>query len=148
MAGERFAVRNSGAISVVEGVGDHGCEYMTAGVVAVLGRTGRNFAAGMTGGLAYVFDQDGTFRQRCNHDTVTVDGLEPEDEDILIALLTLHLQLTGSRRADELLLGWDSVRDHFRRVQPRGAGTVRLPHIMIPGHSHPHESVMAAGVLR
>ena len=74
VVGERFAVRNSGAIAVVEGVGDHGCEYMTGGVVVVLGRTGRNFAAGMSGGVAYVLDEDGTFAARCNHELV---GLEP-----------------------------------------------------------------------
>src|SRR5690606_19900747 len=82
VAGERFAVRNSGAIAVVEGTGDHGCEYMTGGVVTVLGRTGRNFAAGMSGGIAYVYDEDGTFGQLCNHAMVDLEPISAaRDED-------------------------------------------------------------------
>ena len=81
IAGERFAVRNSGAIAVVEGAGDHGCEYMTGGVVVVLGKTGRNFAAGMSGGIAYVLDEDGTFESRCNLAMVELEPV-PDEEDI------------------------------------------------------------------
>jgi len=133
-AGERFAVRNSGAVAVVEGVGDHGCEYMTGGVVVVLGQTGRNFAAGMTGGLAYVFDQAGTLGVRCNQDTVALGPLDPEDEEIILLLLIRHLERTASRRADELILGWGSAREHFWRIQPRKLGTVRLPQMLHPLH--------------
>jgi glutamate synthase (ferredoxin) len=129
-AGERFAVRNSGAVAVVEGVGDHGCEYMTGGVVAVLGQTGRNFAAGMTGGVAYVFDQAGTLGVRCNQDTVALGPLDTEDEEIVLLLLTRHLERTASRRADELILAWHTAREHFRRVQPRKMGAARLPHML------------------
>ncbi|HSP73609.1 MAG TPA: glutamate synthase large subunit, partial [Gaiellaceae bacterium] len=96
LAGERFAVRNSGAVAVVEGVGDHGCEYMTGGCVVVLGPTGRNFAAGMSGGIAYVLDADGRFRDRCNHELVGLDPLDDLDVDGLFALVDEHLERTGS----------------------------------------------------
>jgi glutamate synthase domain-containing protein 2/glutamate synthase domain-containing protein 1/glutamate synthase domain-containing protein 3 len=114
LAGERFAVRNSGAHAVVEGVGDHGCEYMTGGVVVVLGPTGRNFAAGMSGGVAYVHDADGTFAARCNHELV---GLEPaQDDEELRALVEEHERRTGSTVAARLLAGWDPSR--FVKVMP------------------------------
>ena len=87
VAGERFAVRNSGAVAIVEGTGDHGCEYMTGGVVVVLGKTGRNFAAGMSGGIAYVLDEDGTFESRCNMSMVE---LEPVDEEEMISARDYH----------------------------------------------------------
>jgi len=119
-AGERFAVRNSGAVAVVEGLGDHGCEYMTGGVALVLGATGRNFAAGMTGGLAYVFDQEGSFPIRCNTDMVDLDGLDANDEANIRALLLRHLEVTGSPRAADLLGRWETVRGRFVRVLPRG----------------------------
>jgi glutamate synthase domain-containing protein 3 len=108
MAGERFAVRNSGATAVVEGVGDHGCEYMTKGLVIVLGATGRNFAAGMTGGLAYVLDESGDFtRVLANRDTVDLDPVTSfEDWRAIYDLIARHVQLTGSRRG-----AW--VRDNF-----------------------------------
>jgi glutamate synthase (ferredoxin) len=125
-AGERFAVRNSGAVAVVEGLGDHGCEYMTGGVVLVLGATGRNFAAGMTGGLAYVFDEEGSFPTRCNAEMVELDALEAEDEFNIRALLQRHLEVTGSQRAADLLDRWDSVRSQFVRVAPRGI-QVKMP---------------------
>jgi glutamate synthase domain-containing protein 2/glutamate synthase domain-containing protein 1/glutamate synthase domain-containing protein 3 len=96
LAGERFAVRNSGATAVVEGVGDHGCEYMTGGIVAVLGPTGRNFAAGMSGGIAYVLDEDGTFEQRCNRELVALEELDDEDAALLEALVAEHRARTGS----------------------------------------------------
>ncbi len=125
-AGERFAVRNSGAIAVVEGLGDHGCEYMTGGVVLVLGITGRNFAAGMTGGLAYVFDEDGGFASRCNTDLVELGALAPDDEANIRTLLLRHLEVTGSARARDLLDRWEAVRRQFVRVAPRGV-KVQLP---------------------
>jgi glutamate synthase domain-containing protein 2/glutamate synthase domain-containing protein 1/glutamate synthase domain-containing protein 3 len=115
-AGERFAVRNSGASAVVEGVGDHGCEYMTGGRVVVLGRTGRNFAAGMSGGVAYVLDEDGTFSQRCNHELV---GLEHVDDDSeLLALVEEHAERTESAVAARLLADWRSVLGRFVKVMP------------------------------
>jgi glutamate synthase (NADPH/NADH) large chain len=120
MAGERFAVRNSGATAVVEGVGDHGCEYMTRGLVLVLGSCGRNFAAGMSGGLAYVFDEHGDFaRKRCN--TASVD-LEPvvEAQDVMTVrdLIARHLDLTGSRRAQWILKNWSEVLPRFLKIFP------------------------------
>ena len=99
----RFAVRNSGAMTVVEGVGDHGCEYMTGGVAVVLGRTGRNFAAGMSGGIAYVLDEDGTFVERCNTQLVALEEPEPGDIRLLRALVEEHLVRTGSPVAARVL---------------------------------------------
>ncbi len=118
-AGERFAVRNSGVKAVVEGLGDHGCEYMTGGVVAVLGETGRNFAAGMSGGVAYVFDPDGSFEARTNHGMVSVlDELTDRDESMLRRLVENHAAYTGSERAQELLAAWPTVLDDFVKVMP------------------------------
>jgi glutamate synthase domain-containing protein 2/glutamate synthase domain-containing protein 3 len=116
LAGERFAVRNSGASAVVEGVGDHGCEYMTGGRVVVIGPTGRNFAAGMSGGIAYVLDEDGLFAGRCNTQLVGLEGLTDDDEVALRALLEEHVERTGSTVADALLEGWDVER--FVKVMP------------------------------
>jgi glutamate synthase domain-containing protein 3 len=107
IAGERFAVRNSGAAAVVEGVGDHACEYMTGGRVVVLGSTGRNFAAGMSGGIAYVLDQDGTFAGRCNLQLVDLEALDGEDERTVIGLLAEHAQRTGSPVAVGVLAEWN-----------------------------------------
>jgi glutamate synthase (NADPH) large chain len=147
VAGERFAVRNSGAIAVVEGTGDHGCEYMTGGVVVVLGQTGRNFAAGMSGGIAYVLDEDGTFRKRCNLSMVDLEPVEEEeelsrthfhaggdmeskgrvdimsnmgshDEDRLLSLVQNHLKYTGSARAKHILDNWADFRAKFVKVMP------------------------------
>ena len=147
VAGERFAVRNSGAIAVVEGVGDHGCEYMTGGVVAVLGHTGRNFAAGMSGGIAYVLDEDGTFANRCNLAMVELEPV-PEEDDLMESehhhggdiehhgrvdvssdmtrydderlrqLIENHKQYTGSTRAAEILDNWETFRPKFVKVMP------------------------------
>jgi glutamate synthase domain-containing protein 3 len=108
VAGERFAVRNSGASAVVEGVGDHGCEYMTGGHVVVLGLTGRNFAAGMSGGIAYVLDADGGFAARCNHQLVGLDALDADDERIVLELVEEHAARTGSTVAAALLADWDA----------------------------------------
>ncbi len=118
-AGERFAVRNSGAWAVVEGVGDHGCEYMTGGRVAVLGETGVNFAAGMSGGIAYVYDPDGRFDGRCNLEMVDLDTLvDPADIEELQGLLTRHWEFTGSPRARELLDHWPESLAAFVKVFP------------------------------
>lgn len=147
VAGERFAVRNSGAVAVVEGVGDHGCEYMTGGVVVVLGSTGRNFAAGMSGGVAYVLDEDGTFEKRCNMAMVELEPV-PEEDDILeklhhhggdlmhkgrvdvsgdmtrhdeerlLQLITNHKMYTGSERAATIVDHWETYRPKFRKVMP------------------------------
>ncbi|MEM1093639.1 MAG: glutamate synthase large subunit [Bacteroidota bacterium] len=119
IAGERFAVRNSGARAVVEGVGDHGCEYMTGGRVVVLGGTGRNFAAGMSGGIAYVFDPSGAFaQQRCNTEMVELSGLTHEDEDEVQQLVQNHLQATGSEVAAWVLDRWAEQAQHFVKVMP------------------------------
>ena len=134
-AGERFCVRNSGAKAVVEGIGDHGCEYMTGGTVVVLGRTGRNFAAGMSGGIAYVYDEDGQFDARANKAMVSLErvlseaeqrhAIDPSiwhrdqtDESQLKAMLNDHLRYTGSRRARELLDNWATARSKFVKVFP------------------------------
>jgi glutamate synthase (NADPH/NADH) large chain len=116
--GERFAVRNSGAATVVEGVGDHGCEYMTGGVVIVLGTTGRNFAAGMSGGEAFVFDEDAGFEQRCNKEMVELETVEAGDAERIRAYLEEHVQRTGSRKATELLDSWEAVIPKFVKVMP------------------------------
>ncbi len=132
VAGERFCVRNSGASAVVEGVGDHGCEYMTGGTVVVLGQTGRNFAAGMSGGVAYVFDEDGLFAKRCNLSMVSLEEVHhvdnvPEDavhhlgqpdEITLKSLIEKHAAYTGSLRARTILENWDDYRGKFVKVMP------------------------------
>ena len=118
-AAERFCVRNSGAIAVIEGVGDHGCEYMTGGRTVILGTTGRNFAAGMSGGIAYVWDKDGNFNLRCNLGMVELDKVE-DDEDVaeLKELITLHQQYTGSTVASFILKNWEDVVSQFIKVMP------------------------------
>ncbi len=135
VAGERFAVRNSGASAVIEGIGDHGCEYMTGGSVAVIGTTGRNFAAGMSGGVAYVLDEDGTFVKRCNTSMVALDPVLAEheqeaklarefwhkgvaDETHLRRLLERHVRYTGSARAKQILERWSEYRPKFVKVFP------------------------------
>lgn len=118
-AGERFCVRNSGALAVVEGIGDHGCEYMTNGTVVILGTVGKNFGAGMTGGIAYVFDADGNFKERVNKQLVTLHRLhEEEDEKFLQSIIFQHLELTDSARANEVLKGWKDFRYNFWKVIP------------------------------
>ncbi len=118
IAGERFAVRNSGATAVVEGVGDHGCEYMTGGRVLVLGRTGRNFAAGMSGGIAWVLDADGAFASRANTELVSLEPLDDEDREEVRALVERHRELTGSEQAAALLADWEASAATFVRVIP------------------------------
>jgi glutamate synthase (NADPH/NADH) large chain len=119
MAGERFAVRNSGVKTVVEGIGDHGCEYMTGGIVVVLGDTGKNFAAGMSGGIAYIYNPDGHFEQRVNRGMIDLDPMEAEDVSRLHALITKHHKLTGSVRAATLLADWEMAQQQFTKVMPR-----------------------------
>jgi glutamate synthase domain-containing protein 2/glutamate synthase domain-containing protein 3 len=120
VAGERFAVRNSGAHAVVEGVGDHGCEYMTGGRIVVLGRTGRNFAAGMSGGIAYVLDTDGSFALNCNIDMVDLERLHQPDEVALVRdLIARHVELTGSGIGRRVLDNWAAARQQFVAVMPR-----------------------------
>ncbi len=142
MAGERFAVRNSGATTVVEGVGDHGCEYMTKGLVVVLGRTGRNFAAGMTGGIAFVLDESGDFSRRlCNRSGVDLEPVaDPADVQALENLIAKHFEATGSPRAKWILENWAGMLPLFVKVFPheykRVQGIPRLaakplPHISV-----------------
>jgi glutamate synthase (ferredoxin) len=120
VAGERFAVRNSGAHAVVEGVGDHGCEYMTGGRVVVLGRTGRNFAAGMSGGVAYVFDSAGSFPRRCNREMVDLEAVDAlEDIELLQRLIRQHVEYTGSELGARILVEWDATLPSFVKVMPR-----------------------------
>jgi glutamate synthase (NADPH/NADH) large chain len=144
VAGERFAVRNSGSIAVVEGTGDHGCEYMTGGTIVVLGKTGRNFAAGMSGGIAYVYDEDGLFEKRCNTSMASLEKVLPSseqitampksawhapvnvkeggerqtDEQIVKTLIERHFRYTGSERAKALLADWERSRTRFVKVLP------------------------------
>jgi glutamate synthase (NADPH/NADH) large chain/glutamate synthase (ferredoxin) len=120
LAGERFAVRNSGAAVVVEGVGDHCCEYMTGGVVVVLGATGRNFAAGMSGGVAYVLDEQGDFAERCNMGLVGLEAPSSADAGELCALISEHGQRTGSPVAERVLAGLDELlaKGAFVKVMP------------------------------
>ncbi|RMF68571.1 MAG: glutamate synthase large subunit, partial [Alphaproteobacteria bacterium] len=126
-AGERFAVRNSGAIAVVEGVGDNGCEYMTGGTVAILGPVGDNFGAGMTGGVAYVLDEDGTLAHRLNPDSIMVSTVEDkEDRELLRTLITRHRAETGSIRAAEILEDFDRWCTRFRRIAGADAERLRL----------------------
>jgi glutamate synthase (ferredoxin) len=119
VAGERFAVRNSGAMAVVEGTGDHCCEYMTGGRVVVLGRSGRNFGAGMSGGVAYAYDEAGDFATRCNMEMVALERLEDsEDLDLVHGLMERHLEYTGSALAERLLGDWPKIAERFVKVMP------------------------------
>jgi glutamate synthase (ferredoxin) len=160
IAGERFCVRNSGVNAVVEGVGDHGCEYMTGGRVVVLGRTGRNFAAGMSGGIAYIFDPAGDFESRCNRAMVELTQIEDADEiDAIKSLIFRHAEYTASARATEILLAWDDVWPQFVRVIPheyrcvleaeqrmRLTGLTAAEAAMAAFQSNAHDLVRIAGV--
>jgi glutamate synthase (ferredoxin) len=120
MAGERFCVRNSGLDAVVEAVGDHGCEYMTSGRVVVLGSTGRNFAAGMSGGVAYVFDEAGDFSVRCNQQAVALERLEnPAEIEQVRRMIQRHAEHTRSRRALDVLARWEEMTPKFVKVMPK-----------------------------
>jgi glutamate synthase (NADPH/NADH) large chain len=119
VVGERFCVRNSGATAVVEGVGDHGCEYMTGGRVVVLGATGRNFGAGMSGGIAYVYDPDGVFPAKVNPEMVELESLDADDVAWLQTTLTAHRDHTGSEVAAQILDLWNVESPRFRKVMPK-----------------------------
>jgi|TARA_B110000495_G_C22923606_1_gene539663 glutamate synthase domain-containing protein 3 len=119
IAAERFCVRNSGATAVVEGIGDHGCEYMTGGRVVVLGKTGRNFGAGMSGGIAYVWNEDGNFQRMCNSETFELEGVEAnEDINELRTLIENHKKYTGSAVAENILNNWKTELTRFVKVMP------------------------------
>lgn len=126
MGGERFCVRNSGATAVVEGVGDHGCEYMTGGAAVILGETGRNFAAGMSGGVAYVYDITKSFAEKCNMEMIGFDTLEEEDKDLLKKLITNHKNYTDSSIAASILADFDNQLKNFIKVMPRDYKAVLL----------------------
>jgi glutamate synthase (ferredoxin) len=146
MAGERFCVRNSGVRAVVEAVGDHGCEYMTGGRVVVLGPTGRNFAAGMSGGIAYILDIEGNFHTRCNQAMVDLERLEKTEEIAeLKAMILRHAEATGSRRALEVLAAWDETIKKFIKVMPKDYKRVleAMDRVLASGLSG-DEAVMAA----
>jgi glutamate synthase domain-containing protein 3 len=151
MAGERFAVRNSGATAVVEGVGDHGCEYMTKGLVAVLGRTGRNFGAGMNGGIAYVLDQTGDFaRIQCNRTSVDLEPvIHPEDVELLKRLIARHGEYTGSPQAQWILANWESMLPKFVKVFPhefkRVLGVPRAAAQLAPAFAPPPGKAVVHG---
>ena len=120
IGGERFAVRNSGVDAVIEGVGDHGCEYMTGGRVIILGKTGKNFAAGMSGGIAYVYDENGDFVELCNIEMVALGGIEDESEiEFVKNQIFRHIELTESQIATKILLDWEENFTKFVRVIPK-----------------------------
>ena len=150
VAGERFAVRNSGATAVVEGVGDHGCEYMTNGLVVVLGSCGRNFSAGMSGGIAYVFDERGDFTERrSNLASVDLEPvIEPRDVELVHGLVERHFELTGSIRAKHILDNWMDMLPRFIKVFPhefkRVLGVSRTRHQYIPGQPLPLPELVEA----
>jgi len=141
-AGERFAIRNSGAIAVVEGVGDHCCEYMTGGVVTVLGESGVNFGAGMTGGVAYVLDDQGDFPARVNPGHVTWQRCPAEDWELLEGLIREHFVETDSTRARQLLRDWSEARASFWRVAPKE----RAEHLVEAGADNRREATNPAVV--
>ncbi|MDX1941743.1 MAG: glutamate synthase large subunit [Saprospiraceae bacterium] len=126
MAGERFAVRNSGAIAVTEGIGDHGCEYMTGGVVVVLGETGKNFAAGMSGGVAFVYNPHKKFEKRVNAEMVDLDPMEEADYELVRKLIRNQFRYTGSNLALQMLNDWESEKQYFVKVMPRDYKAVLL----------------------
>jgi glutamate synthase (ferredoxin) len=119
VAGERFCVRNSGVNTVVEGVGDHGCEYMTGGKVVILGKTGRNFAAGMSGGIAYILDEQGDFANHCNTSMADLETLDPEDIDTVRTMLENHVKYTDSAKGAQVLANWETMLPKFIKVMPR-----------------------------
>ena len=145
-AGERFAVRNSGGKAVVEGVGDHGCEYMTEGVIVILGDTGRNFGAGMSNGIAYVLDEHGAFPSKLNPELVAIKRVtDDEDVEIVRALIQRHVQLTESPRGQEVLDAWDDYRPLFWKVAPHSAMTEEGPQTIIGRHLESLRSALAVG---
>jgi glutamate synthase (NADPH/NADH) large chain/glutamate synthase (ferredoxin) len=144
-AGERFAVRNSGVRAVIEGTGDHGCEYMTGGVVVVLGRTGRNFAAGMSGGMAFVLNEDGKFEQRCNLGMVELEKVSTaEDQHILRSMLDAHVKYTGSRKARLVLENWRTMLPKFVKIMPIDYKRVLLERKAAAARGHAKRPEMVA----
>ena len=131
-AGERFCVRNSGVKTVVEGVGDHGCEYMTGGLVVILGEVGKNFGAGMSGGMAYVYDPEKNFAGKLNGDMADIEALEDFDKDMLKLMVNNHLTYTSSGMAKQLLSNWDAELANFVKVMPRDYKRVLLEKKMVP----------------
>ncbi len=144
MVGERFCVRNSGAIAVVEGVGDHACEYMTGGRVVILGATGRNFGAGMSGGIAYVHDPDGVFPRRVNMEMVDLDPLDADDRMFLLDRVNRHLTETGSAVAERLLSGWETAVEAFVKVMPKDFKRVLAEQAASADSSDPTTAVLTA----
>jgi glutamate synthase (ferredoxin) len=146
IGGERFCVRNSGVMAVVEGVGDHGCEYMTGGRVVVLGQTGRNFAAGMSGGIAYILDEAREFARNCNTEMVELGGLEDQEEiDFIQGMIRRHREATGSHRAEIILNNWSNWRPLFVRVMPGDYGRVLAAQRQMRNEGlSPEEAEMAA----
>ncbi|HLX77868.1 MAG TPA: hypothetical protein VKR27_03220, partial [Acidimicrobiales bacterium] len=143
--GERFCVRNSGALAVVEGVGDHGCEYMTGGRVVVLGPTGRNFAAGMSGGVAYVYDEERRFLRRLNSAMVDLEQLDEPDVELVAACLRRHGELTGSAVAERLLADLERTITAFVKVMPKDYKRVlEATRIAQENGTSVEEAVMAA----
>jgi len=126
MAGERFCVRNSGVKAVVEGIGDHGCEYMTGGVAVILGETGRNFAAGMSGGVAFVYDPDKKLRSRCNMEMVDFDIIDDDDVSLLKSLIKSHADFTSSTVANLILGDFNMELAKFVKVMPRDYKAVMM----------------------
>ena len=116
---ERFCVRNSGLIAVVEGIGDHGCEYMTGGRAVILGEVGRNFGAGMSGGIAFVYNPDLTLQRRSNSSTIDLDPMDRESTSELFVLITDHFKFTGSKIAEKILSNWNEEINHFVKVMPK-----------------------------
>jgi len=130
MAGERFAVRNSGAMAVVEGVGDHGCEYMTGGVVVILGKTGKNFGAGMSGGEAFVLDEDENFAKKLNRAMVRIEPFgDKRDQELLKRMLENHVAYTNSSKARRILKQWDQYTGKFAKVIPVAYAAVIERHL-------------------
>jgi glutamate synthase domain-containing protein 3 len=149
VAGERFAVRNSGAAAVVEGVGDHGCEYMTGGRVVVLGRTGRNFAAGMSGGIAYVLDVNGTFSVQCNPEFVDLERLDSFDDiEVVRDLIRRHVMYTGSDHAARILDAWSETQGLFVKIMPRDYKRVLTAQAVAASEGRPVEFADLVGVAR
>ena len=144
-AGERFAVRNSGGKAVVEGVGDHGCEYMTEGIVVILGETGRNFGAGMSNGIAYVLDEDGHFPSKLNPEMIAIKRVGEEDIEILRTLIQRHVQLTESQRGRKILKHWDRFRPLFWKVAPHSAMTEEGPQTIIHRHLESLRAALSVG---
>ena len=146
MAGERFAVRNSGVRAVIEGVGDHGCEYMTGGVVVVLGKTGRNFAAGMSGGEAYVLNEEGTFELRCNLGMVELEKVvNPDDKKTLRTMIEAHVRYTGSRKGKKVLEAWEVMLPKFIKVMPTDYKRVLLARKAALAKEHAQRGMEMAG---